>query len=119
MPTYWVQGNVLENFGNPSVFHSNIHCWWKDKSASWSRHISLDGTKFAEKKKYALPKGEKFDDKFHTFSCRWSPTEIEFAVDGKTYFTYDLTDDWNGYGVEAYANPVDRLHITHGIGNAS
>ena len=30
-----------------------------------------------------------------------------------------MTDDWNGYGVEAYANPVDRLHITHGIGNAS
>lgn len=118
-PGVAVEYDVLENFGNPSVFHSNIHCWWKDKSASWSRHISLDGTKFAEKKKYALPKGEKFDDKFHTFSCRWSPTEIEFAVDGKTYFTYDLTDDWNGYGVEAYANPVDRLHITHGIGNAS
>lgn len=118
-PGITVEYDILENFGINNSFNSNLHRWWKDKGNNWTRHLSLDGSIFAEKKRYTLPEGEEFADKFHTFSCKWSPEEIEFAVDGKVYMRYDLTDDWDGYGVEAYEWPIDRLHITHTIGDAS
>lgn len=118
-PGISVEYDIIENFGNAARFNSNLHFWWKDKASSWSRHISLDGTKFASLKKYSLPENETFADKFHTFSCKWSPESIEFAVDGKTYLKYDLTDDWNGFGVEPYSQPIDRMHITNTIGEPS
>ncbi|MBO4468400.1 MAG: glycoside hydrolase family 16 protein [Clostridia bacterium] len=84
--------DILENFGQKEWFASNVHQWWTDGS----EHTSLDGTKFAEQKKYVYPEGEAFYNDYHIFSWEWTPYEMVFSVDGEAYFTYDLVtaDDY-------------------------
>jgi len=83
-PAFWAMGtdirtvgwprcgeiDILENIGKePSIVHSTIH---------GPGYSGGDGITSA----YSLPGGQRFADEFHTFSAVWTPTSIEFAVDG-------------------------------------
>ncbi len=105
--------DILENFGFQNSFASNLHFWWKDKANNWQRHVSLDGTQFSEAKRFKLPEGENFSDDFHTFTYVWSPEKVQFAVDGKVFFTYDITKDWDGHGVEPYFHPICSVRTSN------
>ncbi|MBR3299874.1 MAG: family 16 glycosylhydrolase [Clostridia bacterium] len=78
--------DILENFGQKEWFASNVHQWWTDGS----EHTSLDGSKFAEQKKYVFPEGEAFYNDYHILSWELTPYEMVFSVDGEEYFRYDL-----------------------------
>ena len=99
---FWVNGSqlgygaltefdLLENFGYNTSFASNIHLW----SDMW--HKSLDTSEYKTKKKYTLSEHNKFDknltDEFHTYTMEWTDRVVNFAVDGRVYFSYDLDDD--------------------------
>ena len=86
-PKNYYEFDMLENFGQTEWFASNVHQWIADGS----RHHSLDGTKYAEQKKYVYPEGEAFYDDFHIFSCEWTPNGLKYAVDGEVYFHYDIS----------------------------
>lgn len=86
-PKNYHELDILENFGQTDWFASNVHQWIADGS----KHRSLDGTKYAEQKKYVYPEGEKFYDDFHIFSCEWTPNGFKYAVDGEVYFHYDTS----------------------------
>ena len=89
----------------------NIHHWWLDGS----EHTSLDGTKYAEQKKYTYPEGKDFFSEYHIFSYEWTPYGFKFAVDGEVYFEYDTsTLDDVGYA----QTPVD-IRMSGGYSNAS
>ena len=102
--------DVLENFGQPDWFASNVHQWWTDGS----KHTSLDGTKNAELKKYTFPEGEAFYNEFHIFTCEWTPYEMVFSVDGEEYFRYDMSTIKN---VGFAQTPID-LRFGGGFSNA-
>ena len=87
IPKNYHELDILENFGQTEWFASNVHQWIADGS----KHRSLDGTKYAEQKKYVYPEGEAFYDDFHIFSCEWTPNGFKYAVDGEVYFTYDTS----------------------------
>ena len=86
-PKNYFELDVFENFGQPDWLASNIHQWITDGS----KHRSLDGTKYADQKKYVFPEGEAFYDEFHIFSCEWTPNGFKFAIDGEVYFHYDTS----------------------------
>ena len=86
-PKNYFELDVFENFGQPDWLASNVHQWIADGS----KHRSLDGTKYAEQKKYVYPEGEAFYDEFHIFSCEWTPNGFKFAIDGEVYFHYDTS----------------------------
>lgn len=83
--------DLLENFGYNTSFASNIHLW----SDMW--HKSLDTTEYKAKKKYTLSEHNKFDknltDEFHIYTMEWTDRIVNFAVDGRVYFSYSLDDD--------------------------
>lgn len=103
--------DVLENFGQPDWFASNVHQWWNDGS----KHTSLDGTKYAELKKYTFPEGKAFYDEFHIFTFEWTPYEMVFSVDGEAYFHYDMSTIKN---VGFAQTPID-LRFSGGFSTAA
>ena len=110
-PKNYHELDILENFGQTEWFSSNVHQWITDGS----KHRSLDGTKYAEQKKYVYPEGEAFYDDFHIFSCEWTPNGFKYAVDGEVYFYYDTSkmDD-----IGFLQCPVD-LRFSGGYSDAS
>lgn len=110
-PKNYHELDLLENFGQPDWFASNVHQWIVDGS----KHRSLDGTKYAEQKKYVYPEGEAFNDEFHIFSCEWTPYGIKYSVDGEVYFHYDTSTMEN---IGFLQTPVD-LRFSGGFSNAS
>ena len=111
---YWLNGatlgssvmteyDIIENFGKTETFASNLHRWWglKDKAGT-SAHTSLDVKEFTDLKKFTFKDDfdTGLDQNFHTYTMDWDSERINFAVDGKVYFSYNLDE---------YDNPDSRM----------
>lgn len=102
--------DLLEDFGRPG-FAANIHRWWN--SSNGSGHTSLDGGEFAKAKKYNIPEGgEPLSDDYHIYSFQWSPEVMNFCVDGKVFFSYNIDDDIDGKGTDVFNTPMSTLMST-------
>ena len=102
--------DLLEDFGKPG-FAANIHRWWN--SSIGSGHTSLDGGDFSKAKRYELPEGgAPLSDDYHIFSFQWDPEVMNFCVDGKVFFSYDIGDDVDGKGVDVFNTPMCTLMST-------
>lgn len=111
---YWLNGatlgsgcmteyDIIENFGKTNTFASNLHRWWDLKSkAGESGHTSLDVKEFTDLKRFTFKDDFEtgLDQNFHTYTMDWDSERINFAVDGKVYFSYDLDE---------YDNPDSRM----------
>lgn len=87
--------DILENFGKPDSFATNIHRWWSTDDY-WG-HTSFDTAKYKDQKRYTLADGtdKALSDSFHVYSMEWTDGLVAFAVDGKPFFSYSLDDDEN------------------------
>lgn len=83
----YMELDIYENFGQTDWLASNLHHWWTDGSL----HTSLDGTKYAEQKKYYFPEGAEWYNSFHIFSTEWTPYGVTYSIDGEPYFEYDMS----------------------------
>ncbi len=96
--------DLVENFGSNTWFASNVHRWWTEYSTdgqtSRTTHNSMDGvarynTKDNNKsvgfdtERY----GGNLSEDWHTYSFYWDNTCMKFALDGKSYVTYDYADE--------------------------
>ena len=99
--------DLLEDFGKPG-FAANIHRWWT--SSNGQGHTSLDGSEFAKAKKYNIPEGgEPLSEDYHIFSFQWDPEVMNFCVDGKVFFSYNIGDDIDGKGIDVFNTPMYTL----------
>ncbi len=86
-PAFWMLGanidtvgwptsgeiDIMENIGKePNMVHGTVH----GPGYSGSNGIG---------KAYTLPGGGRFADDFHIYSVEWTPTSVEFFVDGNSY----------------------------------
>jgi beta-glucanase (GH16 family) len=93
-PAFWMLGDnigtagwphcgeidIMENIGRePSFVHGTLH----GPGYSGGNGISAS---------YALPKGRKFSDDFHSFAVEWEPNVVRFYVDGRLYKTRTPAD---------------------------
>ena len=48
--------------------------------------------------------GGNLINEYHTYGCEWTPNEISMYVDGKKFFTFDITKDFDneGAGMEGF-----------------
>ena len=100
--------DLLEDFGNAKSFAANIHRWWT--SDSGSGHTSLDGGRFAKAKKYTIAEGAApLSDDYHIFTFQWDPTVMNFCVDGKVFFSYNIEDDIDEKGTDVFNTPMNTL----------
>ena len=95
--------DLLENFGNPEAFASNVHRWWGETTAtgrSGNYHNSMDGeaqysanSDNSKRFDYTLRYGDKLHEDYHYYSFYWGPDYIKFAFDGKIYCDYRFTGE--------------------------
>lgn len=86
--------DLLENFGETDSFASNIHLW-----SEGMYHLSLDGGEYQEAKQYhfsdSLAPEEDLSNSFHVYTLAWDDRKVDFAFDGKVFFSYSLDDHEN------------------------
>ena len=103
--------DLLEDFGKGTSFAANIHRWWTSQTSS-KGHTSLDGGAFSNDKKYKVPDGGALSDEYHIFSFQWTPKIMNFCIDGKVFFSYDIENDIDDKGVEQFHIPMHTLMST-------
>ena len=89
--------DLLENFGSAKSFASNLHRWWVQSSGTG--HTSLDIPEYSKLKRYnfsdSIDKKADLSTDFHIYTMEWDESKINFAVDGKVYFSYSLDETEN------------------------
>jgi len=88
-PAFWLLGSnitdvgwpacgeidVMENIGRePAMIHGTLH------GPGYAGDSTLTGTQ-------TLPAGTWFADDFHVYAIAWSPSQVQFLVDGQVYYT--------------------------------
>lgn len=99
----WLNGgaevDILENFSSQTNFRSNLHKWFSRYLWDGTRddgHLSIEGNgTYDNARRYSIDTAKFGDltDDFHTYSLDWSEDYFRFAVDGKTYFRYDYSEN--------------------------
>ncbi len=96
--------DLVENFGYTDNFHSNIHRWWDGYDSTGqnigSVHNSMDAVPLynveGNNKHYVLDVerygGKDLTQDYHTYTLYWDNESMKFAFDGKTYCTYNYSD---------------------------
>ena len=94
-PAFWLLGenrpeidwpgcgeiDVVELVGNqPNVAHANVH-------------FTNGNNDYSNDEGSPQVISETFDQDYHNFGIDWSPTEIQFSLDGEVYKTTSLSDD--------------------------
>lgn len=89
--------DLLENFGSAKTFASNLHRWWTHNGISG--HTSLDVPEYSKLKRFTFK--DLIDDNadlstdFHIYTMEWDEHVVNFAVDGKTFFSYSVDNNDN------------------------
>ena len=89
--------DLLENFGSAKSFAANLHRWWLQNGSTG--HTSLDIPEYSKLKKYNFK--DPIDDNadlstdFHIYTMEWDEHIVNFAVDGKTFFSYSIDENDN------------------------
>ena len=95
---YLIEVDMLEVFSSTDTLMSNIHKWFTDgteRHTMWPQDDMRRGYTFA---------GGNLINEYHTYGCEWTPNEISMYVDGKKFFTFDITKDFDneGAGMEGF-----------------
>lgn len=99
----WLNGgaevDIVENFSSVTNFRSNLHKWFSRYLWDGTRddgHLSIEGNAtYDAARNYAIDvkKFGNLNDDFHTYSLDWTEDYFRFAVDGKTYFRYNYSEN--------------------------
>jgi len=83
LPAFWMVGDDIGTVGWPQSGEIDIveHPGLEPNQIYGSVH----GPGLSKGSPYKLPRGRSFNDDFHTFSMRWTPSSINFFVDGVWY----------------------------------
>ena len=98
---YIIEVDIFEVFGNLTDVVPNIHKWYKAENYDYANiyGISQNHTQFPEDKKiiYRFERSDDLSNEYHTYGMERTPTEISMFVDGKKYFTFDITKSYDLY----------------------
>ncbi len=88
-PAFWMLGNNIGTVGWPTCGEVDImenlgqdltRIYGTLHGPGYSGAQGLQGI-------FSLPSGQSFSDGYHVFAVAWSPSLIEWSVDGQVYFT--------------------------------
>ncbi len=85
---YTIEIDIFEQFASKDTVVPNIHKWYTDGSG---KH-----TQWAGEDVYTFTEWENLNNEYHLYGFKWTPTEITMYVDGVAYYTYDLTNNFDG-----------------------
>jgi beta-glucanase (GH16 family) len=98
-PAFWLLGESFGTVGWPACgeidvmeFLGGTDQWGADREnrAYGTVHWQHDGRHASYGGHYTLNSG-KFQDEFHVFTVEWTPTKMEWFIDGNSYHVIDIT----------------------------
>ncbi len=110
---YLPEIDLNECFGNGRMTYFNCHAHTTDKGKfAGKEHISFDNSPFKNDRIYHCPDGKTFSDNFHTYGLVWDETKMVMVCDGKPYFTYEFSTD---YDIDAFAETYLCMKIAFSV----
>lgn len=120
-------GSLSENGVEVDIFETqglnltpNLHKWYGSSDVAYnsspaSRYHDLTGS---SKKIRKYTASESFRSEYHIIGYEWTPEKMVMYVDGVSYMTFDLTDDYEAYGktgnsseygMQGFKNPMEVI----------
>ena len=94
--------DVFEIFGTEDTVVPNIHKWYDDYpyeviyNTGDVRHTTYkNNTDKYKKRTYVYENPENLDWEYHLYGYEWTPTELNFYVDGEKYCSMDIVNSWD------------------------
>ncbi len=83
---YTIEVDIFENFASLDTIAPNIHKWYKvNQHTQWND----------PGEKYTFANTDNLSNEYHTYGFEWTQKTMSMYVDGKKYFTYDLTKNFD------------------------
>lgn len=103
-PDYMVEVDIFEVFSNPNTAVPNLHKWYGGR-----KH-----TQSGCPKRYVFADAASLRDEYHTYGFEWTPQAMTMSIDGETYFTYDLSVDFDkGGSMQGFHDPLYVIFNNH------
>ncbi len=125
---YAIEVDFFEVFSDTKALQSNIHRWYSDyvktnykradgsaigdnsrhldsKTGNWGQTSGASGAK-----KYTFGSSTSANG-YHTYGFLWTPTKMQFLVDGNVYYTYNLTGHTDSIFVETLVSKTGGANL--------
>lgn len=91
--------DLCENFGIDQI-SPNMHTW----AQGGAYHVDHGAKKQITVREHKYPaEGEHFYDTYHYLTMEWTPTKVNFYLDGEIYLSQDITtDNWKAFKENTY-----------------
>ncbi len=95
--------DIMEHVGfDPNRIHGNIHTKAYNHSIGTNKGNNL--------------LVEQVSDKFHVYTCDWTPSTITIGVDGKDYFTFQKENGWEKWPFDKKFHLILNIAVGGGWG---
>lgn len=97
---YSIEIDIFEVFSSVDTLAPNIHKWYGDGDHTmWND----------ENEKYTFDSAD-LNNEYHLYGFEWTPTEMSMYIDGKKYYTYDITKNFDN-GASGMNGFNTQLHL--------
>lgn len=102
---YTTEIDIFEVFSSRDTLSPNIHKWYYD-----GNH-----TQWADENEIYTFDPFTVNDEYHIYGFEWTKKEIKMYIDGKCYYTYDLTKNFDGgkSGMSGFDQPIYLIFNNH------
>lgn len=102
-----IEVDIFENFSSTGRVVPNLHKYENKEGGLHCQLSGIDqGASVSGTRAYTFPEGIDPND-WHNYGMLWTDKFMSFSVDGKFYYTYDLSEDFGDIsGMSGFHQPV-------------
>lgn len=101
---YTIEVDIFEVFASTDKLAPNIHKWYDNGDHTmWA-------IQEGNSNEWYQFESDNISDEYHTYGFEWTKTKMTMYVDGKAYYTYDLTKNFDE-GSSGMAGFDTQLHL--------
>ena len=97
---YSIEIDIFEVFSSTDTLAPNVHKWYGD-----GNHTMWND----ENEKYTFDSAD-LNNEYHIYGFEWTPAEMSMYIDGKKYYTYDITKNFDN-GASGMNGFNTQLHL--------
>lgn len=107
---YSIEIDIFEVFSSTNKLSPNIHKWYTNGD-----HTMWAIDEGNSNEWYEFQNADNLVNEYHTYGFEWTPTKMTMYIDGKDYYTYDLTKNFDkgASGMGGFDAPIYLIFNNH------